>query len=206
MKDTEARVEPVPGERDLIRGILEGDEQSYRLLINRYSGRLLSVARRITGNEADAQDCVQEAMVKCFTRIREFEGRSELGTWLHRIVVNASLMKLRTRKRSREDSLDELLPGFDEFGMRVEEAPLAETGGIERLYEQGRTQSAVRTAIDRLPDDYRAILVARDIEQMNTAETAKLLNISHSLVKTRLHRARAALKRLLEPVVRHGEI
>lgn len=191
---------------DLVRRIIAGDETGFEILVRRHGGRMLAVARRITGNDADAHDCLQEALMKCFTSMDQFEGRAGLGTWLHRIVVNVSLMRLRSQNRSREDSLDELQPEFDPQGMRVEDAPLSHTKEIESLYEQGQTQAAIRAAIDRLPNEYRAIVIARDIEQLSTAETAELLNISRSLAKTRLHRARAALKRLLDPVVEASEI
>lgn len=193
-------------EAELVRRIIAGDETGFELLVRRHGGRLLAVARRITGNEADAHDCLQEALIKCFTSMHQFEGRAGLGTWLHRIVVNVSLMRLRSQTRSREDSLDELQPEFDSQGMRVEDAPLSHTKEIESLYEQGQTRAAIRAAIDRLPNEYRAIVIARDIEQLSTAETAELLNISSSLAKTRLHRARAALKRLLDPIVEASEI
>jgi len=188
-------------ELDLARRVARGDEAGFELLVARHAGQMLAVARRITGNEADAQDCLQEALMKCLTSIGQFQGRSGLGTWLHRIVVNVSLMRLRSHSRSREDSLDSLQPAFDEHGMRLEDAPVADANEIEASYEQGRTQAAVRAAIDKLPGDYRAIIIARDIEQLSTAETARALDISTSLVKTRLHRARAALKRLLDPVI-----
>jgi len=189
-----------------VRKIREGDDGGLEYVVREYGGRLLAVSRRITGNEADAQDCVQEALLKCYTDIDRFEGRSGLGTWLHRIVVNASLMRLRSHKRGREDSLDDMLPSFDERGMRIEEAPLAESREVEQLYEQGQTREAVRTAIDKLPDDYRAIIIARDIEQLSTAETAEVLEVSTALAKTRLHRARSALKRLLDPVVKSSAV
>jgi len=190
-----------PGDRELARLIAEGDEKGSELLVLRHGPRMLAVARRITGNEADAQDCLQEALIKCLNSIEQFEGRSGLGTWLHRIVVNVSLMRLRSKSRTREDSLDELQPAFDEHGMRMEDAPLADASEIEASFEQGRAREAVRAAIDKLPEEYRAIIIARDIEQLTTAEAAEVLDISRSLVKTRLHRARAALKRLLDPVI-----
>lgn len=191
---------------ELVRRINAGDERGFDQLVERYGGRMLQVARRITGNEADARDCLQNALFKCFENVDQFEGRAGLGTWLHRVTVNEALMRLRSRKRSREDSLDALLPEFDKHGARVDEGPIADTQEIEELYEQGQTRDAVRAAIDRLPDQYRAIVIARDIEQMSTAETAKVLGISISLAKTRLHRARAALKRLLDPVVDAGQV
>jgi len=200
MGTTEQRAEPEIEDVELVRRVKAGDDTGFELLVRRHGGRMLAVARRITGNEADAHDCLQEALLKCFTKLDRFEGRAGLGTWLHRIVVNISLMRLRSRERAREDALDVLMPEFDQQGMRLDDAPLAETKEIEMIYEQGQTQAAVRVAIDRLPPEYRAIVIARDIEQMSTAETAEVLDISTASVKTRLHRARAALKRLLDPV------
>jgi len=184
----------------LATAIMNGDERSFELLVQRLGGRMFSVARRITGNDSDAQDCVQEAFIKAYVSMDQFRNQSSLGTWLHRIVVNVSLMHLRSQKGGREDSLDDLLPEFDQHGMRVDESPMSQAGEIERLYEQGETRKAVRAAIDHLPREYRAVVIARDIEEMSTAETADVLDISVSLVKTRLHRARAALKTLLDPV------
>lgn len=193
-------------EVELAQRIAQGDEQAFESLVRDHGARMLAVARRITGNDADAHDSLQEALLKCFRNMDQFQGRSSLGTWLHRITANAALMRLRTQKRGREDSLDELLPTFDSLGARLADAPLADTREIEALYEQGQTQEAIGAAIDRLPNEFRAIVIARDIEQLTTAETAKLLDISNSLVKTRLHRARAALKRLLDPIVDSGAI
>lgn len=190
----------------LAQRIASGDEKAFEELVRTHGGRMLAVARRITGSEADAHDCLQDALLKCFTSMDQFQGRSTLGTWLHRVTANVALMRLRTQNRSREDSLDELLPTFDTHGMRMDDAPISDTREIEALYEQGQTQSAIRAAIDRLPNEYRAIVIARDIEQLSTAETAEILNISKPLVKTRLHRARAALKRLLDSVVAAGAI
>lgn len=191
---------------EIVRRIAAGDDSAFEQMVRQHGSRLLAVSRRIVDNEADARDCLQEALLKCFMSIDQFEGRSSLGTWLHRITVNVSLMRLRSRNRSREDSLDELQPKFDSQGMRVEDAPLADAKEIEGLYEQGQTRAAVRAAIDRLPNEYRVIVIARDIEQLSTAETAEVLDISQSLVKTRLHRARAALKKLLDPIVQNQMI
>jgi len=191
-------------EAELVQRIIDGDESAFEYLVRSYGRRMFAVGRRITGNDPDAQDCVQEALLKAYRSIGQFEGRSGLATWLHRITVNAALTCLRTRSRSREESIDDMLPHFDEYGRGVPEAPASQTMEIEQLYEQGQTQAAVRAAIDRLPTTYRAIVIARDIEQLSTTETAHLLDISKSLVKTRLHRARAALKTLLDPLRKSG--
>jgi len=195
-------------EVELVRSIVAGDGTAFERLVRQYGPRLLAVSRRIVGNDADAHDCLQEALLKCYTKAAQFEGQSGLGTWLHRITVNVSLMRLRSRDRGREDSLDAMQPEFDSRGMRIEDAPMAEAVEVEveERYQQGQTTAAIRTAIDKLPDDYRAVVIARDIEQLSTVEAAEALNISNSLVKTRLHRARAALKKLLDGIVQDGAV
>lgn len=173
--------------------IREGDQSSFELLYERYSPRMLAVARRVTNNEADAQECVQDGLYKAYANIGQYEGRSSMGTWLHRIVMNVSLMKLRSHGRRREDSLECLGNGC---------TPKSDPAELEHSLERGEKREAVKTAIYRLPPEYRDIIIARDIEQMSTAEAARFLDISPSLVKTRLHRARSALKRRLAALAR----
>jgi RNA polymerase sigma-70 factor, ECF subfamily len=191
-------------ERELIAGLRNGDEACYERLVTTYGGRMLAVARRIVRNEEDARDCVQEAFLQAFRSIKKFEQRSSLASWLHRIVVNAALMKMRSRARRPEDSLEDLMPQFDEHGFRIEPADELSVP-VETLLEQRQTKEFVRRAIDQLPDDYRNVLIARDIEGYDTEETAALLGITPGAVKVRLHRARAALKSLLKPII-SGEV
>jgi RNA polymerase sigma-70 factor (ECF subfamily) len=190
---------PAPDD-DLIDGLRAGNDGAYARVIREHGGWMLSVALRIVRNPDDARDCLQDALLRAFRHIDSFERRSSLRTWLHRIVVNAALGRLRTRRRHPEESLDDLMPVFDEFGSRVEAA-----GGpmvpVETLVSRREVKRAVHEALDRLPDDYRAVLLLRDIEGLDTKETATLLDTSVGSVKTRLHRARAALKRLLDPVL-----
>ncbi len=191
-------------ETQLVDRLRDGDEATYEHVVRTYGGRLVAVARRIVRNEEDARDCVQDAFLQAFRGIRRFEGRSSLGSWLHRIVVNAALMRIRSRERHLEDSLEELMPHFDEDGMRTEpEAALS--GSLEALLESKQVRQSVRRSIDRLPDGYRNVLIARDIEGYNVEETAALLGLTPGNVKVRLHRARTALKTLLAPVMREGK-
>lgn len=163
-----------------------------------HGGRLLAVARRLLGNEEDARDAVQEAFLNAFRSIDRFEGGSLLSTWLHRIVVNVSLMKLRRRKRKPEESLDHLLPAFRDDGHFVERFDSGTEPADERLARE-EEQAAVRAAIDELPDHSRTILLLRDIEGMGTNEVAEQLGITPNAVKLRLHRARQALRTLVAP-------
>ena len=158
-------------------------------------------ARRFTSNEADAHDCVQETFLAVHRKIQDFEERASLGTWLHRIVVNAALTRLRTRQRQAEESLDNLLPKFDADGFLIGPTRMPPLSADD-LLERADIKRTVRTAIDQLPPGYRSVLLLRDIEGFSTQEVADALDIKPGTVKTRLHRARAALKTLLEPIFR----
>ncbi|MBX7167568.1 MAG: sigma-70 family RNA polymerase sigma factor [Pirellulales bacterium] len=176
-----------------------GDDAAYEWLVRTYGGRMLAVARRLLPDENDAADAVQDAFISAFRSIGAFAGQSQVGTWLHRIVVNACLMKLRGAKNRRPASLDELLPTFDETGHHARGVRPWAAGPVEQL-AQAELQAQVRTCIDQLPEGYREILLLRDIEELDTAQAADLLGISPGAVKTRLHRARLALRALLEPL------
>jgi RNA polymerase sigma-70 factor (ECF subfamily) len=177
----------------LVARLQAGDPDAYETLVRVHGGRLLCVARRLLGNE-DAEDAVQEAFIKAFKAIGTFEERAQLQTWLHRIVVNTALMKLRTRKRKPEESIDELLPAFQADGHQIAESREWSDAALERK----ETASLVRRAIASLPEQYRVVLVLRDLEERDTAETAAVLGTSTTVVKVRLHRARQALRTLLD--------
>jgi len=165
-------------------------------LIRRFGPRLLAVARRLLRNEDDARDAVQDALLAAFRCMGNFQRESAPETWLHRIVVNSALMKLRTRRRKPETSIEELLPEFLEDGhhqRHVHEWPACP----EKQLSQRETQAIVRACIDRLPEGHRTVLLLRDIEELTTEETAQSLGISEGAVKVRLHRARLALRGLL---------
>lgn len=157
---------------------------------------MLAAARRIVDDD-EAKDCVQEVFLQTFRKIDTFQGKSSLATWLHRIVVNAALMRRRKRARQAEVSLDSLMPVFDDTGCRIE--PVYALLDEPDLAEQTEVRTAVHDAIGRLPDEARQIILLRDVEGLNTDQTADELGISVGAAKVRLHRARAALKRLLEP-------
>jgi RNA polymerase sigma-70 factor (ECF subfamily) len=160
--------------------------------------RLLAIAKRFMANEADAQDAVQDTFVCAFRGLAGFDGQCKLGTWLHSIAVRACLMKLRTRRRRPETPIEELLPQFHADGHRVQPGP-AWGESIDRVVQRQESRDLVRRCIDQLPDSHRTVLLLRDIEELSTEETAKLLGTNVGVVKTRLHRARQALRTLLDP-------
>ena len=189
---------------DLLERLRRGDDAAYELLVRTHGGRLLAVARGLLRNDEDARDAVQSAYVSAFKGIKSFKGGSQLSTWLHRIVVNESLMKLRSRRRKPEESLEPLLPAYLEDGHHVEDFT-EWAAQADRLLEQKQSHQAVRAAIGELPESYRTVLMLRDIEEMSTEEVAAQLGVTPNAVKIRLHRARQALGTLLrQSVVGNG--
>ncbi len=188
-------------EPTLVARLRAGDEAAYETFVRLHGGRMLSVARRFLGNDDEARDAVQDAMVSAFRSIDRFEGTAKISTWLHRIVVNAALMRLRRRKRRPEESLEDVLPRFRDDGHRVladDEWRVSPAIAVERE----EVQVLVRKAIEELPETYRNVLLLRDIEQLDTAEVSQLLGVTENAVKIRLHRARQALRAKLAPTMR----
>ncbi|MEP4196991.1 MAG: sigma-70 family RNA polymerase sigma factor [Aliishimia sp.] len=185
----------IEGSLDAAEVTLTSDEVSR--LVREHSDWMLGAAVRILKDRAHAEDAVQAAFTKIWSKLHTFEGRSALQTWMHRVVVNEALMILRGIKRRNERSIDDLQPVFDDSGCRVE---LEDNTTItpEVLLSRRQTNDHVRDAIMTLPNKYRIVLCLRDIEGFSTAETSEALELSEANVKVRLHRARAALKTLLE--------
>jgi RNA polymerase sigma-70 factor (ECF subfamily) len=197
---TEERNRCAPDEVALLERIRAGDERACETLVRQHGGRMLVVARRFLRTEEDSADAVQDAFLSAFRSLEGFGRNSALGTWLHRIVVNVCLMRLRAQSRSREVRIDDLLPTFDESGHHSHPVRTWEDDALARL-NRAEIRAHVRACIDRLPDPYREVLVLRDIEELDTEQTAQQLGINPGAVKTRLHRARQALRTLLEPLV-----
>jgi RNA polymerase sigma-70 factor (ECF subfamily) len=174
-------------------------------LVRNNIGWMLGLAGRILGDDDLAKDAVQLAFSKIHLNVDQFEGRSQPKTWMHRIVVNEALMILRKKKRANEQSIDHLLPSFDVRGMRVPD-PHVTVETSETVLRSKQTVSIVRELILELPDPYRVVLQMRDIEEMTTTEVSNFLEITEANVKVRLHRARTALKSLLEPMLSSGMI
>ncbi|MCC6848328.1 MAG: sigma-70 family RNA polymerase sigma factor [Deltaproteobacteria bacterium] len=189
----------VPDDDDLDGALLDrlrrGDDSAFEEMTRRYAGRMLAVARRMLRNEEEARDAVQEAFTSAFKACERFHGDAKVSTWLHRIVVNAALMRLRSRRRKPESSLEELLPSFDETGHWASDVEPIDTPSD--AYERHEIRAAVRKCIDLLPEAYRTVLLLRDIEELGGEETAAELGMTVSAVKSRLHRARHALRTLL---------
>jgi RNA polymerase sigma-70 factor (ECF subfamily) len=187
-------------EANLVRRLRAGDDRAYEILVSEYGSRMLTVARRFLRCEHDAHDAVQDALVSALQAIRSFSAAARLSSWLHRIVVNVCLMKLRTRSHKHQVRLDDDLPIFDSPGKHARPVSQWSPEGCARACS-AELKFHVRESIDRLPESYRTVLLLRDIEERDTKETARLLGESQANVKTRLHRARQALRARIEPLM-----
>jgi RNA polymerase sigma-70 factor (ECF subfamily) len=185
----------------LVGRLRSGDTQAYEELVRRHTPRLLRVARRFLQSEEDARDAVQDAFIAAYRSIGDFASTAMLSTWLHRIVVNASLMKLRTRRRKPEEDIEKYLPRFLEDGHQVEPS-VAWCESAETMLQRAETCDLVRAAIERLPESYRVVLMLRDIEELSNEDVAEMLGLTPNAVKIRLHRGRQALRAILDPHMR----
>src|SRR5262245_42319578 len=141
----------------LLKALKGGEEWAFEAMVRLHGSRLLAVARRFTRNEHDAQDILQSAYLSAFRAVRDFEGACQLSTWLHRIVVNAALMRIRSRRRKPEESIETLLPAFHEDGHHVEQ--FSDWGApADQLFERKQTRAFVRQCIEALPEVHRVVL------------------------------------------------
>lgn len=199
MERTETSSDAIGADEALLASLKTGSAAAFEKLVRLHSGRMLSVARRFLAQDHDAQDAVQDAFLSAFKALPTFDGRARLSTWLHRIVVNAALMKLRSQRRHPEQSMDDLLPKFLEDGHQSTPARRWNTSPSELELAENRQQ--IRDQIAKLPESYRTVLLLRDIEEFDTETVAQMLDLSVSVVKVRLHRARQALRTLLDPLL-----
>jgi RNA polymerase sigma-70 factor, ECF subfamily len=189
------------GEIALIAHLRSGDGPATERFVREHAGWMLALAQRYVRDASHAEDCVQEAFLQAFRSIGAFEGRSALKSWLHRIVVNTALMKLRSRRLALEQPAEDILAHVDRQRCCMP-ACWAEVATPHEILERKETRDLVIAKLMELPDSYRIVLLLRDIEGMSTEETASALGMTEGAVKVRLHRARAAFKTLVEPVLR----
>jgi RNA polymerase sigma-70 factor, ECF subfamily len=179
----------------LVERAKRGDVQAFEQLIGQYEKKVFNTAYRLTGNSEDAADVAQEAFLRAYSSLPEFRGDSSFATWLFRIVHNACLDELRKRKRQRVTSLDEPISGED--GEMDRQLAIADASdGPEQALERVEVQRAVQESIGALDEEYRVVVVMRDIQGYSYNEIADALGINLGTVKSRLNRARNALKEM----------
>lgn len=179
-------------DEQVVTRVLGGQTALFEVLMRRHNERIYRAARAILRDESEAEDVMQQAYVNAYTHLRQFDGRSKFSTWLTRIAVNEALA--RARRRGRYTTIDE-----DESAVVEMPGTLGGTPDPERLAISHELGVLVESAIDRLPDGTREVFMLRQVEGMSTEEVANALDVSEAVVKTRLSRARGAIRRdLLE--------
>ena len=172
-----------------IQHILDGNTGMFELLMRRYNERVYRAARSIVRDEQEAEDVMQQAYVNAFTHLRQFNGSAQFSTWLTRIAINEALA--RVRRRGRYETYNDDLSNVEPF------MPSTPAPSPERQAFAGELRGLLEWAIDELPDGMREVFVLREVEGLSTCEVSECLGVSEDVVKTRLSRGRAALRRLL---------
>jgi RNA polymerase sigma-70 factor (ECF subfamily) len=174
------------------------DEAAFEELVGRYDDKLYRLAMRFVRNETDAQEILQDAFLSAWRNLPTFEGRAQFGSWMYRVTVNAALMLLRSRNRHPEVTVDDVEPTA--LNNAVAESGQSMRGSADwsqRADEQMQSQEMrahIQASVDSLPEGLRTVFLLRDVEELSTEDTAEMLGLSVPAVKTRLHRARLALR------------
>jgi RNA polymerase sigma-70 factor (ECF subfamily) len=178
----------------LLHASKNGDVAAFEQLVKRYDRKLLRIAQSVTRNREDSQDAVQEAFLKAYQHLAEFRGDSQFSTWLIRITVNQSLMKLRKQRATREVSLDE---DCEKDGGMLPKEIVDWAANPEQCYRTSELRHILMKTIEELQPLLRTVFVLQDLEGLSTDQTAEVLHLSHSAVKSRLWRARLQLRERL---------
>jgi RNA polymerase sigma-70 factor (ECF subfamily) len=186
--------EPPSEETVLVEAARSGDIGAFESLVRRYDRNVFRIAQHITQNREDAEDVVQDAFLKAYQNLGQFQGQSKFYTWLVRIAVNEALMRLRRRRPERTVSIDEDIK-TEEDSMPREIADWSPNP--EQMYTQAELKDILGKTIQGLPPSFRTVFVLRDVEGLSTEETASALELSVPAVKSRLLRARLQLRERL---------
>jgi RNA polymerase sigma-70 factor (ECF subfamily) len=181
-------------ERLLIQRVKAGDQKAFEVIFSRYVNRVYRQAFKLVGNEADAEDVVQEVFLLVYRKAQSFLGKSEFSTWLYRLTANAALTKLRQRKKEKEVSLDEYLPKFRKDGHHLVMPVVDWTQDIDKFVAIKEYSQIIKEAMEQLSPMDKAVVMMSDMEEMSNPEISETLGISVQAVKARLHRARLFLR------------
>lgn len=196
-----AGVERTVGEApdaDLVGRAQRRDFDAFEELVKRYEDKVYRLAFRFVRNETEAKEIVQDTFLSLWRKIDSFKGDAQFSSWLYRVTANAALMRLRSQRRHAEVSTEELEPGFmDRQGSAFAQGPPGGENWSKRPDDELQSDELrrhIQQAVDSLPEIYRTVFLVRDVEGLSTEETAEVLGLSVPTVKTRLHRARMALR------------
>jgi RNA polymerase sigma-70 factor (ECF subfamily) len=190
----ESNAAAVVTDEDLVARARAKDFAAFEELVDRYEDKIFRLAFRFVRNETEAKEIVQDTFLLVWRKLDTFKGDSQFGSWLYRVATNTALMRLRAQRRHPEVSTEELPVDYlDNYG----QVPAAGENWAKRPDDELQTDELrrrIQKAVDELPEIYRTVFIIRDVEGLSTEETAEVLEISIPTVKTRLHRARLALR------------
>lgn len=190
-------------EAELVAEARQGSAEAFTTLVHQYQRHIYRLALNITGNKEDAEDVLQEAMLKAYTKLPQFQGDSRFYTWLVRIAVNEALMKLRKRSGDKTVPLDEPIESNDQSLIPREIEDWDDNP--EQRYAKRELHRILDMVVSRLEPQFRTVFVLRDVEEFSTEETARIMGLSVPAVKSRLLRARLRMRELLNPYFRRGQ-
>lgn len=183
---------PVSDE-ELVRRVQQGNMEAFEELVRRYERKVYNITYRLLGNEQDATEALQDTFLRAYRFLPKFGFKSSFYTWLYRIATNVSLTRLRRRKNVEVVSLDAPVPDTDDLKF-----DLPDTGRTpEEVFAQKRLREKLDQAVRELPEEYRKVVVLRDLQGLSNEEVSRILKLSVPAVKSRLHRARLALREKL---------
>ncbi|MCI5065663.1 sigma-70 family RNA polymerase sigma factor [bacterium] len=178
---------------ELVEQFRKGDTRSFEELISRYSDKAYSLASRMCRNQEDAEEVLQDVFTTVYRKLENFEGKSSFSSWLYRITVNSSLMKLRKNRQNKSILMDDALPDSEHTLI----LQTSETDLGDHITLRKEVSTVLEEAIGKLPDEYRPVFVLRDVDGLTSKEVGKILGLSIPAVKSRLHRSRLMLRRKL---------
>jgi RNA polymerase sigma-70 factor, ECF subfamily len=183
-------------EEALVRDFQDGDLEAYDKIADIYQKKIYGLSFNLTRNQMDAQDVTQEVLLTLFRKIHTFQGKSAFSSWVYRITLNASYMKLRSKKKEPNVSIDELMPSYNGAGFQQEKIQ-DWSESTESLLFTNETRDVINKAIDLLPEKEKVVFLLRDVEGLSTEKAGEILDLTVPAVKSRLHRARLFLRKKL---------
>ena len=183
-------------EEALVRDFQDGDLEAYDKIAEIYQKKIYGLSFNLTRNQMDAQDVTQEVLLTLFRKIHTFQGKSAFSSWVYRITLNASYMKLRSKKKEPNVSIDELMPSFNGAGFQQEKIQ-DWSENTESLLFTNEIRDVISKAIDLLPEKEKVVFLLRDVEGLSTEKAGEILDLTVPAVKSRLHRARLFLRKKL---------
>jgi RNA polymerase sigma-70 factor (ECF subfamily) len=183
-------------EEQLVKDLQAGEVSSFEQLANLYQKKIYTLSFNLTRNAIDSQDVTQEVLLTLFKKGHTFQGKSAFSSWVYRITLNASYMKLRTRKKEPNLSIEDLLPSLNGAGFQQEKLQ-DWSENTEASFFDKETRRVIQKAVDLLPDKEKVVFLLRDVEGLTTEKVSEILEITVPAIKSRLHRARLFLRKKL---------